>query len=94
MNGEEIRKIENQINNMLMDEDVYWKQRARANWLREGDKNTRFFHSKATVRKRKNKIWGIEDAQGNWRDNQEEIEGVFCIFSGAVHLLQPKSEPD
>lgn len=80
MNGEEIRKIENQINNLLMDEDVYWKQRSRANWLREGDKNTRFFHSKATAGKRKNKIWGIEDAQGNWRDNQEEIEREFFVF--------------
>lgn len=26
IDGEEIRKIENQINNILMDEEVYWQQ--------------------------------------------------------------------
>lgn len=43
MKREEIRKIENQINNMLMDEEVYWKQRSRANSLREGVKIPNFF---------------------------------------------------
>lgn len=54
--GEEIRRIENQINNMLIEEEIYWKQRSRADWLREGDKNKKFFHAKASARKRKNKI--------------------------------------
>ena len=62
MNREEIRKIENQINNMLMDQEVYWKQRSRTNSLRDGVKIPIFFHSKAFAWKRKNKIWGIEDA--------------------------------
>lgn len=33
--GEEIRKIESHINSMLIDEEIYWKQRSRADWLRE-----------------------------------------------------------
>lgn len=30
VDGEEIRKLEDQISNMLIDEEVYWKQRSRA----------------------------------------------------------------
>ena len=35
VDGGEIRKLEKQINNMLIDEEVYWRQRSRADWLRE-----------------------------------------------------------
>lgn len=52
----ETRKLETQVNNMLIEEEMYWKQRSKTDWLREGDKNTKFFHSKASARKRKNKI--------------------------------------
>ena len=73
IDGEEIRKLEDQISNMLIDEEVYWKQRSRADWLKEGDKNTKFFHSKASAKRRKNKIWGVEDDRGNWVNDPEGI---------------------
>lgn len=62
--GEQIRSLEKKIDALLLDEEIYWKQRSRADWLREGDKNTKFFHAKASSRKRKNKIWGIVDEDG------------------------------
>jgi hypothetical protein len=36
------------------------------NWQREGDRNIKFFHRKAVWQVRKNKIKGLEDADGNW----------------------------
>lgn len=80
VNGGEIRKLENQINNILIDEEMYWRQRSRAYWLRERDKNTKFFHSKASARKRKNKIWGVEDTQANQTDDKEEVKKEFCNY--------------
>lgn len=40
-----------QLNFKIEKDEIYWKQRARANWLKLGDKNTTFFHSHATNRK-------------------------------------------
>ncbi|KAH9685108.1 reverse transcriptase domain-containing protein [Citrus sinensis] len=69
-----IKKIEEQIHNILLDEEIYWRHRARTDWLQAGDRNTKFFHSKATARKRKNKIWGVEDKNGVWTENGEAVE--------------------
>ena len=56
MDEMQIRKLKNQISNMLMDEEIYWKQRSMAEWLKEGDRNTKYFHVKAAARRMKNKI--------------------------------------
>ena len=76
-NGVEIKNLERQINNLLTDEEIYWKQRSRADWLKEGDKNTKFFHFKALSQRRKNRISGIENQQGQWLEDEEEIEREF-----------------
>ena len=48
--------------------------------MREGDKNTKFFHSKATTRKRKNRIGGILDENNRWNEEPEDIERIFCDY--------------
>jgi hypothetical protein len=49
---------------MLEQEEIFWNQRARANWLKSGDHNTSFFHNYAMKRKKKNTIKGLIDEQG------------------------------
>ncbi|KAA3488794.1 reverse transcriptase [Gossypium australe] len=52
--------------NMEIDkEEAYWEQRARANWLQLGDKNTAYFHKCASFRKRTNSITKLVSEDGN-----------------------------
>jgi hypothetical protein len=37
------REIQLQIELTLEKEEMFWVQRARANWLKHGDRNTNFF---------------------------------------------------
>lgn len=36
-----------------------WRQRARCNWLKNGDKNTKFFHARASARQSRNRVLSI-----------------------------------
>ena len=37
-------------------EEIMWRQRARIDWLASGDQNTKFFHMRASLRRKKNMI--------------------------------------
>lgn len=49
--GEE-RALKSRIDTLWKQEEIYWRQRSRVTWLKEGDRNTRFFHL-STVARRK-----------------------------------------
>lgn len=52
--------------------DIYWKQRAHANWLQFGDCNTSFLHKACSERRRRNRIGDLKKENGGWVVNEEE----------------------
>ena len=49
---------------LLEDEELYWKQRAKAFWLENDDLNTKFFHAQSLGRKVANKVSSLVDVNG------------------------------
>jgi hypothetical protein len=41
---------------LLKKQNIYWKQRGKIKWVKLGDENTKFFHTRATINVRHNKI--------------------------------------
>lgn len=52
------------LNELLVSEKIYWKQRAKVFWLTEGDANTKFFHASASTRRKTNRISFLESDSG------------------------------
>ncbi|XP_062158817.1 uncharacterized protein LOC133866306 [Alnus glutinosa] len=50
------RELQKDIQSLLEQEDVKWRQREKINWLKEGDRNAKFFHACANQRSRGNHI--------------------------------------
>jgi hypothetical protein len=58
---------------LLIQEEGYWKQRAKMHWLQEGDMNTRFFHMSATARSKKKRVIKLIADSGTEAHTQEEL---------------------
>jgi hypothetical protein len=75
--SQQIKEKEQELDMLLDGEEMWWKQRSRADWLQHGDKNTRFFHMKAIQRRKRNKISEIKDNQGTVWTDSADIERVL-----------------
>lgn len=57
----------------LVEEETFWKQKARVRWLDEGDRKTSFFHSSVALKKARLSIGRIKNASGIWTEDPGEI---------------------
>ena len=79
-NMEEIHDTKGELNRMLSAEEEMWKQRSRNCWLKSGDRNTSFFHEKASKRQQRNTITWLLDSNGNWQDEEDIMGHIFVEY--------------
>ena len=60
-------------------EEIYWRQKSRVLYIREGDRNTRFFHRIASSRRRFNSIDRLM-VDGELSSDPEAIAGCISDF--------------
>lgn len=72
-----IRVIEAEMDQVLKAEETMWFQRSRALWLKDGDRNSAFFHQKASHRKKRNTTKKFQNKEGLEVTKIEEISTVL-----------------
>ncbi|KAG7983147.1 hypothetical protein I3843_04G089800 [Carya illinoinensis] len=61
---QQLRGLQQEIDDHLEREHVTWQQRTKENWLHKGDRNTTFYHLCATQKGKRNNISKIIDDTG------------------------------
>ncbi|KAL1221243.1 hypothetical protein V5N11_022227 [Cardamine amara subsp. amara] len=46
-------KLKRSLSETYRDEELFWKEKSKEQWLKAGDKNTRFFHNSVKIRRLK-----------------------------------------
>ncbi|KAH7848623.1 hypothetical protein Vadar_005240 [Vaccinium darrowii] len=76
----EVRALEKELSTAWDQEEKYWRQKARVNWMVQGDRNTSFFHAKVSQRRKRNAISGVQNSNGVWCDNPDDVANEFVKY--------------
>ncbi|KAL0428197.1 UNVERIFIED_CONTAM: hypothetical protein Slati_2994500 [Sesamum latifolium] len=69
------RLVDNEVCEMIK-----WQQLSKEHWLANGAGNTKFFHSRAFVRKQYNNISRLKTSKGVWNNEEEDIRDLLQYF--------------
>jgi hypothetical protein len=73
-------KLQQELDTILKKEELMWFQRSRVHWLKDGDRNTKYYQMKAVTRRRKNNVLMLKGENGQWVDNVNQIRSMALIF--------------
>ncbi|KAL3527196.1 hypothetical protein ACH5RR_011852 [Cinchona calisaya] len=69
------------------------RQRSKMHWFREGDRNTKFFHSKASTQYKNNLVKDLRDDTEIWYEKDSDIERIVVDhFSKIFETTNPSVE--
>ncbi|KAL5574544.1 hypothetical protein UlMin_016243 [Ulmus minor] len=97
-NWKEHQRLEKALSALRYKEERYWKQRSKDMWLKCGDRNSKFFHQKASARHAKNSISGLLDTNEKWKVTPQMNEQLDQVFGPedvkeAVFQMAPTKSP-
>uniref|UniRef100_A0A803NSM4 Reverse transcriptase domain-containing protein n=1 Tax=Cannabis sativa TaxID=3483 RepID=A0A803NSM4_CANSA len=61
----------------LRREEIFWRQKSRVAWLKDGDRSTKFFMASTVTRRRRNYIQCLKNEQGESIEDLKEIAKLF-----------------
>jgi len=82
------RDLQKEYDEILAQEEIHWYHKAKVDYIKLGDHNTKFFHTQTIIRCKRNKIHDLHIANGIWCnvDNilREEALSFFKSFFFAL----------
>lgn len=72
--------LRRELDIILDQEEVLWYQKARVDWLKDGDRNTTFFHLSTVVRRWRNRISAIKNSEGEWVYDKDQVKAIVVAY--------------
>ncbi|KAK8667504.1 hypothetical protein V6N13_007653 [Hibiscus sabdariffa] len=77
-------KLFQELELLLDQEELLWKQKSKINWINFGDRNTSYFHSKAKARTRKKAIQSLKLVDSEWCTDHERLRAAASSYFASM----------
>jgi len=72
--NDQVTKYHHEWEELCKQEEIFWRQKSRVQWLKEGERNTSIFHRSTISNKVHNRISVIKNERGILHNSHAEIE--------------------
>ncbi|XP_061357803.1 uncharacterized protein LOC133302092 [Gastrolobium bilobum] len=86
-------KIRGELEQVLEQEELLWFEKSRATWIAQGDRNTKYYHTKTIVRRRRSKILELKDDAGNLIREDHNIARVINAYFSKLFSEENHDRP-
>jgi hypothetical protein len=76
----EVRELEQWLHEVFEQEEIMYKQRSRQDWMKAGDKSTKYFQNRCSHRRRKNTVLGLRRDDGSLCKSNEGMIDMARAF--------------
>jgi hypothetical protein len=85
----EVKKIQTDLQGLLDEEEVWWRQRAKEDWLKMGDRNTKYYHACVHAKRKRNWVEMIIDEHGQRWEKSEDVGEAFVSYFTDLFTMGP-----
>ncbi|KAL0398043.1 UNVERIFIED_CONTAM: putative mitochondrial protein [Sesamum calycinum] len=90
-NRDQMSSDKAELSKLILQEETFWKQRSKDLWLNEGDRNSSFFHAKASRRHQMNSIRKLRNPDGSSTETAEGVQRcILEYFQGVFTSCRPR----
>ena len=89
-NCDTCNRLEAKLDDLNCKQEAYWYMRSRVSEVRDGDKNTKYFHHKASHRRSRNRMKGLLDSEGIWHEDEDKMQEIVEQY---YHDLFTSTDP-
>ncbi|GMJ00023.1 hypothetical protein HRI_003671500 [Hibiscus trionum] len=72
--------LKGELDDILAMEESEWRQKARCDWIDDGDRNTKYYHAMASGRRKHNTVVCLKDDSGNWVSDPSLLKRAALDF--------------
>lgn len=76
-----------EYNHLLKQEEIFWAQKSRVQWIQHGERKTPFFHLSTICRCRRNRITMLRDDSGEWVSDPSQVRNLVTDFFKNLYSL-------
>ncbi|XP_039065573.1 uncharacterized protein LOC120211013 [Hibiscus syriacus] len=77
--------IRTKLEEVLDNDEILWRQKSRSDWIIDGDRNTKFFHSQALNRRKVNRIQALKLSNDKWCYDENTLSTKAISFYESLY---------